>query len=103
LGGRKPAEVRAEIEKLHDEQIRQRGVEYRRSDNAPFRLTVADILDRREALEMAYNPNDCVEIRWGAKQGSPDFASCQRRAPEEQRIRMQEYRAWFREARRPPR
>lgn len=103
LGGRKPAEVRAEIEKLHEEQIRQRGVEYRRSDNAPFRLTLADILDRREALEMAYNPNDCVEIRWGAKEGSPDFASCQRRAPEEQRTRMQEYRSWFREARRPPR
>jgi hypothetical protein len=103
LGGRKPAEVRAEIEALHEGQIRERGIEYRRSDGTPFRLTVADILARRSELEMAYNPNDCIEIRWGASPGSDDFATCKRRAPEEQRTRMQEYRSWFHEARRPPR
>jgi hypothetical protein len=103
LGGRKPAEVRAEIEAVHEKQIRERSAEYRRSDGTPFRLTVADLLARRAALEMAYNPNDCVEIRWGASQETADFATCQRRAPDEQRARMQEYRVWFREARRPPR
>jgi hypothetical protein len=103
LGGRKPAEVSAEIESLHAKQIRERGIDYRRSDGSTFRLTVADILDRRTALEMAYNPNDCVEIRWGASIGTADFATCQRHAPDEQRARMQEYRAWFHEARRPPR
>jgi hypothetical protein len=103
LGGRKPAEVRAEIEALHAKQIRERGIEYRRSDGTPFRLTVADILARRSELEMAYNPNDCVEIRWGASPGTDEFLTCKRRAPEEQRTRMQEYRIWFHEARRPPR
>ena len=52
---------------------------------------------------MAYNPNDCVEIRWGATPKTPDYATCTRHAPEEQRARMQEYRSWFREAKRPPR
>jgi hypothetical protein len=103
LGGRKPAEVRAEIEALHEKQIRERAVEYRRSDGSSFRLTVADILARRPALEMAYNPNDCVEIRWGASEGSADFATCKRHAPEEQRARMQEYRAWFHDGQRPSR
>jgi hypothetical protein len=103
LGGRKPAEVRAEIEALHDKQIHERAVDYRRSDGSLFRLTVADILARRPALEMAYNPNDCAEIRWGAGAGSVDFATCTRHAPEEQRARMQEYRTWFHEAKRPSR
>ena len=103
LGGRKPAEVRAEIEALHEKQIRERSVEYQRSDGSTFRLTVADILARRPALEMAYNPNDCVELRWGASEGSADFATCRRHAPEEQRTRMQEYRTWFHAGQRPPR
>ena len=103
LGGRKPAEVRAEIEALHEKQIRERAVEYKRSDGTMFRLTVADVLARRPALEMAYNPNDCAEIRWGAGEGTADFPTCKRRAPEEQCARMQEYRAWFHEAKRPAR
>jgi len=103
LGGRKPAEVRAEIEALHEKQIRERAIEYRRSDGSMFRLTVADILARRPALEMAYNPNDCVEVRWGASAGAADFATCARHAPDEQRTRMEEYRAWFHEAKRPSR
>ena len=103
LGGRKPAEVRAEIEALHEKQIRERAVDYRRSDGSMFHLTVADILARRPALEMAYNPNDCAEIRWGASGGTTDFVTCSRHAPEEQRVRMQEYRAWFHEAKRPAR
>jgi hypothetical protein len=103
LGGRQPAEVRAEIEALHEKQIRERSVEYRRSDGSPFRLTVADVLARRTSLEMAYNPNDCVEIRWGAGQDTADYVTCKRHAPDEQVARMREYRVWFHDARRPPR
>lgn len=103
LGGRQPAEVRAEIEALHEKETRERTLAYRRSDGSTFRLSVADIFARRTALEMAYNPNDCVEIRWGATPETPDYATCNRHAPDEQRARMREYRAWFREAKRPPR
>jgi hypothetical protein len=103
LGGRKPAEIRAELEKLHQRRIRERKVEYRRSDGTPFSLTVADVYARRSAFEMAYNPNDCAEVRWGADPSSADHATCKRHAPEEQRSRMLEYRPWFHEARRPSR
>jgi hypothetical protein len=103
LGGRKPAEVRVELDKLHERRIRERSVEYRRSDDSPAHLTVADVLARKAGFEMAYNPNDCVEVRWAAPEGSEEIRPCHRHAPEDQRARMTEYRAWFRDARRPPR
>jgi hypothetical protein len=53
---------------------------------------------------MAYNLNDCVELRWGAGEGSDEAATCKRRAPEAQRKKMaSDYRPWFAERRRPPR
>ena len=103
LGGRKPEAVRAEIAKLHQQRITERAIEYKRSDGTPWKLTVADLLARKAALEVAYNPNDCVEARWGAGEGTPENATCQRHAGDEQRKRMEEYRGWFHDARRPPR
>ena len=32
---------------------------------------VTDVIARQSALAMAYNPNHCIEIRWGAPDGSP--------------------------------
>jgi hypothetical protein len=52
---------------------------------------------------MAYNLNDCVELRWGAKEGSDEASTCKRRAPQVQRAKMSDYRPWFSERRRPPR
>ena len=103
LGGKKPAAATDELRKLHDKRIVERGIEYKRSDGSPFKITVADLLARKTELEMAYNPNDCVEIRWGAKDGSPERATCQRHAPDDQIARMTEHRVWFRDAKRPPR
>ena len=54
-------------------------------------------------LEMAYNVNDCVELRWGAPDKAEEAATCKRRAPGAQRGKMTEYRAWFHERRRPAR
>lgn len=93
----------ARIEQLHARRSRERFVTYTRSDGTPWRLSLAEIYNRRPGLEIAYNPNDCVERRWGAAPGTPDFATCRRRSPLAQRERMEEYRPWFREARRPPR
>jgi hypothetical protein len=61
------------------------------------------VLDRTPALEMAYNINDCVELRWGAADASEEAATCKRRAPAAQQKKMSDYRAWFSERRRPPR
>jgi hypothetical protein len=103
LGDRRPEEARAEVERLHARRAAERTITYTRSDGSPWRLTVADVLARKPAFEVAYNPNDCVEVRWGAPEGTAEHATCRRRAPVEQRARMEQYRPWFREARRPPR
>jgi hypothetical protein len=103
LEGRQPEAARRELEVLHDKLTRERGIEYKRSDGSPQRLTVADLLARKVGFETAYNPNDCVEIRWGAPEGSAEARTCQRRAPADQRARMDQYRNWFKTARRPPR
>jgi len=61
------------------------------------------VLDRAADLEMAYNPNDCVELRWGAPDKTDEASTCKRHAPSAQQVKMQQYRAWFHERRRPPR
>jgi hypothetical protein len=103
LHGEAPAASAARIERLHAQRVKEGFVSYTRSDGSSWRLSLADLYARRAALEVAYNPNDCVERRWGAARGSDEYATCRRLAPAEQRTRMEEYRPWFREARRPPR
>lgn len=103
LGGETPEQSAARIAALHEVRSQERGIEYRRSDGSPWRLTVAELYARKEALELAYNPNDCVERRWGAAAGSDEQTTCNRRAPREQQARMEEYRPWFRDRHRPPR
>jgi hypothetical protein len=96
-------EVEVALQTILDRELRSRIVQYTRSDGSPFSLSLAEVLARTEALEMAYNPNDCVEARWGAPSGSDELATCRAHAPADQRSRMETYRAWFRERRRPAR
>jgi hypothetical protein len=101
--GSDAARVREDLEKTLARELGARRISYERSDGTPFTLSLADVVARAEALEMAYNPNDCVEMRWGAPEKSPELATCRRRAPPDQRAQMRKYRAWFHERRRPPR
>ena len=103
LRGQSPSRAADRVEQLHARESQNRSITYIRSDGSPWRLTVADLYARRTNLEMAYNPNDCIERRWGAAPGDPDYATCKRQAPAEQRKRMEQYRPWFAERRRPPR
>ena len=103
LNGEAPEQAAARIASLHAARVEERGIEYRRSDGSPWQLTVAEIYARRPALEWGYNPNDCVEWRWGASPGSQEYATCARRAPQDQQALMAQYRTWFRDTRRPPR
>jgi hypothetical protein len=103
LDGRPSSEARVLVEQRHADAVEQRGITYVRSDGSEWHLTVADLLARREAIEMAYNPNDCIEVRWGAEPGSDEYAPCRRHAPAEQRARMETYREWFHDGRRPSR
>lgn len=101
--GKPVAEVKAGLEQRLAAELATRKFSYTRSDGSPWELSIKDVIERTPDLEMAYNLNDCVELRWGAKDGSDEVATCKRRAPTAQRTKMSEYRTWFTERRRPPR
>jgi hypothetical protein len=84
-------------------ELATRKFSYPRSDGSAWTLTLRDVIDRDVDLEMAYNPNDCVELRWGAPVKSDEASTCKRHAPSAQRAKMTQYRTWFHERRRPPR
>lgn len=97
------AEVKAELERTLATELSARKFTYPRSDGSAWTLTIKDVVDRVAELEMAYNVNDCVELRWGAPDDSEEASTCKRRAPKSQVGKMTEYRPWFNERRRPPR
>src|SRR5260370_617127 len=97
------AEVKAELQRVLASELATRKFSYPRSDGSAWTLTLRDVIDRAVDLEMAYNPNDCVELRWGAPAKSNEASTCKRYAPAAQREKMSKYRAWFHERHRPPR
>ncbi|ADC61382.1 hypothetical protein [Allochromatium vinosum] len=103
LAGEDTASAADRVARLHEQRLDARTITYTRSDGSPWRLSLRELYARRANLEVGYNPNDCVEIRWGATPGSAEAATCGRRAPSDQQTRMESYRAWFRDTTRPPR
>ena len=101
LGDKNPEAIRSEIEQRHTQRTWEHSIRYTRSDGSEWELPIAEILQRKQQFEMAYNPNDCVEIRWGAQPDTEEFIPCRRFAPTEQRTKMEQYRVWFRKAQRP--
>jgi hypothetical protein len=100
------AEVEAEVAELRsylDAALADKTFRYRRSDGSEKGLSVKDVVDRAKAFEMAYNPNDCIEIRWAAPEGSDERSTCRQFAPAGQRDKMRGYRSWFAERKRPSR
>jgi len=98
--GQSPGQARTQMEQLFQSYTAEKKFSYTRSDGSTQTLTMAQLLQRRSQLEVAYNPNDCVEIRWGAT--SNELQSCKRRAPADQQQRMAKYRTWFATRTRPP-
>ncbi|RLB43044.1 MAG: hypothetical protein DRH30_03765, partial [Deltaproteobacteria bacterium] len=82
-------------------QLASRTFEYTRSDGSRWKLSLTDVVTRMKAMEMAYNPNDCAEIRWAAPKGSEEHTTCKRHASRKQQARMQKYRKWFAQRERP--
>ncbi len=103
LSAQTAPQIKSRIEQLHEKLTAEKKIRYVRSNGEPWELSVAEILLRKPAFEMAYNPNDCVEIRWGAKAGTEEYASCKRHAPSEQTRQMAGVREWFRDTKRPAR
>jgi hypothetical protein len=75
-------------------ELATRKFSYPRSDGSAWSLTLRDVIDRAVDLETAYNPNDCVELRWGAPAKSDEASTCKRYAPAAQREKMSKYRAF---------
>ena len=101
--GKSVADVKAELQTVLASELPARKFSYLRSDGSAWTLALKDVMDRAVDLEMAYNPNDCVELRWGAPDGSEERSTCRRHALSAQREKMTQYRGWFHERVRPPR
>jgi hypothetical protein len=95
--GKSAADVKAEMEQVLASDLASRKFAYTRSDGSAWTLSLKDVVDRAPAFEMAYNLNDCVELRWGAPEGSEEASTCKRHAPSSQRAKMSDYRTWFRQ------
>ena len=95
--GRSVADVQAELRSALAAELLARKFSYTRSDGSAWTLTLKDVVDRAAEFEMAYNLNDCVELRWGALANSDEASTCKRHAPSAQRAKMSDYRIWFRD------
>jgi hypothetical protein len=96
--GKSVDEVKNSLQAVLASELASRKITYTRSDGSPWTLTLKEVLDRTADFEMAYNPNDCAELRWAAPEGSQEASTCKRRAPQAQRAKMSsDYRGWFRE------
>lgn len=98
-----PAGMIAKLDKVRTSLLERPefAITYVRSDGSDQSITLAQLLDRKRALEMAYNPNDCVEIRWGAE--GDEASTCTRHRDQWQSCKMEHYRDWFENRRRPSR
>ena len=97
-----PENIKKKLQTLLDQKVSELTISYTRSDGSPQELTVAEILKRRDAFEIAYNPNDGVEIRWGAPENSNERSTCKRQTPSNQQKTMQAVRKWFNKRLHPP-
>ena len=96
--GKSAADMKSQLQAVLASELASRKITYTRSDGSPWTLSLKDVLSRAADFEMAYNPNDCAELRWAAAEGSDEAATCKRRAPAAQRAKMSsDYRIWFRE------
>ena len=95
--------MRSELDAIVTHELESRTFRYTRSDGSAWTLRLRDVVERAPALEVAYNPNDCVETRWGAPAGSEESKTCARHAPSTHESAMQKARAWFHDRQRPPR
>jgi hypothetical protein len=101
-GADTPEQIKKNLQFVLDQKASELSITYKRSDGSSQKLTVDEILKRKEAFEMAYNPNDGIEIRWGAPEKSDERATCRRSAPTGQRGKMESARTWFIKRLHPP-
>lgn len=97
-----PEQVKKKLQTILHQKVSKLSVSYTRTNGSLQKLTIGEILKRKDAFEMAYNPNDGIEIRWGAPENSDERATCHRRAPSNQLEKMHSVRKWFNKRLHPP-
>jgi hypothetical protein len=97
-----PDDIKNKLQSLLETKVAGLTISYTRSDGSTQELTMAEILNRKEAFEVAYNPNDGIEIRWGAPENSNERSTCKRQANAFQQKTMQSVRKWFNQRLHPP-
>jgi len=95
-------QVKKKLQSTLEEKVSELSINYTRSNGSSQKLTLGEILKRRDAFEMAYNPNDGIEIRWGAPEKSEERATCRRHVPPNQLETMRSVRQWFHKRLHPP-
>ncbi|MGB6400447.1 MAG: hypothetical protein WBF73_32900, partial [Bradyrhizobium sp.] len=96
--GKSAEDMKSELQGVLASELASRKISYTRSDGSQWTLSLKQVLDRATDFEMAYNPNDCAELRWAAPENSEEASTCKRHAPQAQRAKMSsDYRGWFRE------
>jgi hypothetical protein len=97
-----PDHMRKKLQSELDKIVSGLSISYKRTNGSLQKLTLYELLKRRDAFEMAYNPNDGIEIRWGAPENSEERATCKRQAPPIQAEMMRAVRTWFNRRLHPP-
>jgi hypothetical protein len=95
-------EIKNKLTTLLDKKVSDLSITYTRTNGSSKKLSLGEILKRRDAFEMAYNPNDGIEIRWGAPENSEERSTCKRHAPSGQIETMRSVRTWFHKRLHPP-
>ncbi|HEY3388419.1 MAG TPA: hypothetical protein VGK38_02530 [Prolixibacteraceae bacterium] len=94
--------VKKNLEDFLAQKLSELSITYRRTNGKEQKLTLTEILKRKDAFEMAYNPNDGIEIRWGAPENSEERSTCHRHVPAGQMEKMRSVRKWFQKRLHPP-
>ncbi len=97
-----PEQIRTKLQSILDQKTSELSISYTRTNGSSQKLTIREILNRRDNFEMAYNPNDGIEIRWGAPENSEEIITCRRHAPSNQIQTMRSVRTWFHKRLHPP-
>lgn len=97
-----PGQVKKRLQSVLDHNASELSINYTHTNGSLQKLTIGEILKRRDAFEMAYNPNDGIEIRWGAPEKSDERAMCHRHSPSNQFKTMRSVSMWFHKRMHPP-
>lgn len=97
-----PVQVKKKLQTILEQKGSELSISYTRTNGFNQKLTVGEILKRKDAFEIAYNPNDGIEVRWGAQENSDERSTCRRHCSPKQLETMRTVRSWFHKRMHPP-